>query len=305
MAQSKVLYIHVTGLSSEVLKNLVLAGIRAVLCDGRPYPEAVKETPLLFLKQIDRQTQGSMHSNKSVAEVLQSKVEELNPLLGECAIYNTSPADLTDEFVAQFQIVLCSHVRLTDAIRISRAVTAAGHQFFMADCFGLNGAAIIDLGQQHTYRPEVGKKLLDVQTLGVHYVPLEVAMLQMSLQDATNRFHKSPPNIWIQYRCLLEYVDQHNGVWPTTDTVEEFVQGIHQWLAQTASTMISKVTHEELRLLARTASAEVAPVCSILGGVLGNEIIKAISGKGEPANNTLLFDGSSCKLWNFLVRPKL
>jgi ubiquitin-like 1-activating enzyme E1 A len=28
-----------------------------------------------------------------------------------------------------------------------------------------------------------------------------------------------------------------------------------------------------------------------MGGVVGNEVIKAISGKGEPAHNTLLFDG--------------
>jgi hypothetical protein len=47
---------------------------------------------------------------------------------------------------------------------------------------------------------------------------------------------------------------------------------------------------ENLRSLALKASAEVSPVCSVLGGIIGNEVIKALSGtKGEPANNILLF----------------
>jgi ubiquitin-like 1-activating enzyme E1 A len=50
--------------------------------------------------------------------------------------------------------------------------------------------------------------------------------------------------------------------------------------------------------------AQLAPVCAILGGILGNEIIKVISGKAEPANNTILFDGKTCKAWTFLVQPK-
>jgi hypothetical protein len=45
-------------------------------------------------------------------------------------------------------------------------------------------------------------------------------------------------------------------------------------------------------------------VCAVLGGMLGNEIIKVVSGKGEPANNTLLLDGNLCKTWTFLVQPK-
>eukprot|EP00529_Nitzschia_sp_RCC80_P038751 CAMPEP_0113442912 /NCGR_PEP_ID=MMETSP0014_2-20120614/1860_1 /TAXON_ID=2857 /ORGANISM="Nitzschia sp." /LENGTH=62 /DNA_ID=CAMNT_0000333837 /DNA_START=1 /DNA_END=189 /DNA_ORIENTATION=+ /assembly_acc=CAM_ASM_000159 len=49
--------------------------------------------------------------------------------------------------------------------------------------------------------------------------------------------------------------------------------------------------------------AQVAPVCAVLGGSLGNEIIKVVSGKGEPANNTLLFDGEACKMWSFMVKP--
>ena len=55
---------------------------------------------------------------------------------------------------------------------------------------------------------------------------------------------------------------------------------------------------------AKAGMAQVVPVCAVMGGILGNEIIKVISGKGEPANNTILFDGLSCKGITFLVQPK-
>ncbi|CAK9183537.1 unnamed protein product [Ilex paraguariensis] len=42
------------------------------------------------------------------------------------------------------------------------------------------------------------------------------------------------------------------------------------------------------RLLASTT--EFPPVCAIIGGILGQEVIKAISGKGDPLKNFFFFD---------------
>ena len=302
MAKSKVLYIHVTGLSSEILKNLVLAGVRAVLCDGRPFA-ALEATPTFFLNHENRRSK-KPKTSATVAQVMKEKIEELNPLLGECEIHDTAVKDLTDEFLKEFSIVICSRVSMSDAVRISKAVTAAGNKFYMADCFGLNGAAAIDLGADHTYRPELGKKLLDMTVLKAH-VPLETLLMKVSLDQATNRFHKTPPSVWVQYRCLLEYVETQ-GSWPSAENAADFASKIQQWIATSAPSLTDNpdLTEEALQNLAKIATAEVAPVCSVLGGILGNEVIKAISGKGEPANNTLFFDGSTFKCWNFLVQPK-
>ena len=40
-----------------------------------------------------------------------------------------------------------------------------------------------------------------------------------------------------------------------------------------------------------TATSELGPVCAIVGGILSNEIIKAVSLKGRPHNNFLLYNG--------------
>lgn len=296
MARSNVLYIHVTGLSSEVMKNLVLAGIRAVLCDDRPYPEALKHTPTFFLDREDRKKQ-----KNSVAEAIRPKIEALNPLLGDCEVVKYS--DLTNARLADFSIVVCSRaVSMSEAIRISKATVDGGGKFYMADSFGMAGCAAFDLGANHKFRPEKGKELLDETGLMQH-VPLE-AILSCKLEDCTNRFHKKTPTQWVQYRCLLEYLQQ-TKTWPTTSSAIDFIDTITKWIEKYPKMKGHEaLTNEALGMLATTASTELSPVCSVLGGALGNEIIKAISGKGEPANNTLLFDGVSCKLWNFLVEPK-
>ena len=313
MASSSVLYIHVTGLSSEIIKNLVLAGIRAVICDNRIFPEAILDTPSIFLTNDDREENKIVDDNaasnkrikRTVADAMKSKIEELNPLLGDCEICNESVSQLTSEYISKFSIIVASRLcSVSDAIRIANVCTAAGNKFYMADCFGLNGVSVLDLGKDHTYRPEIGKKLLDVTTLK-HHISLASIFNEAKLHDATNRFHKTPPPSWMQYRCILEYVERKNQ-WPDSTNAVEFVETIREWVQTTSPSLIDHelLSPKALHDLAQTATVEIAPVCSVLGGILGNEIIKAISGKGEPANNTLLFDGVSCKSWTFLVQPK-
>ena len=299
MAKSSVLFIHCSGVSSEVLKNLVLAGIRAVLCDDRPYPSAMHSTPSFFLSQEDRSTKVA---KQTVAEAMRPKIEEINPLLGECQV--CSYAELTDEFLKGFSIVVCSRLpSQSEAIRLSKGTVAGGGKFYMVDTFGLQGACAFDLGANHTFRGEKGKELGEARGLKEH-IPLD-EMLKTPLQDAINRFHKKPPIQWIQYKCILEFVET-TKTWPSAANASVFATTTAAWIAKDSPSLTDHpaLTEDSLQKLAKVATAEVAPVCSVLGGILGNEIIKAISGKGEPANNTLLLDGTSCKLWSFLVKPK-
>ncbi|XP_065628297.1 SUMO-activating enzyme subunit 1B-1-like, partial [Quercus suber] len=39
-----------------------------------------------------------------------------------------------------------------------------------------------------------------------------------------------------------------------------------------------------------TGTREFPPVCAVIGGILGQEVIKAISGKGDPLKNFFFFD---------------
>jgi len=323
MSSARVLYVHITGVSSEILKNLVLAGVRAAICDGRPYPSTASTTPSSFLPPAERlalndekegylppqsteESDGERPTKKrrstTMANAMKPYVEELNPLLDECEINETPIEDVPDSYFEKFDIVIASRLGIRQAVRIASATTSSGGKFYLVDTFGLSGCAAIDLGEKHEFRRELGKKLSDVTRLS-SYLSMK-HMMGLKLANATGRFDKVPPRIWAMYRSLLEYQDE-TGSFPSSETAADFAEKTMKWLDDCGDAVVGKDflgSEAELKQLSLLASAEVSPVCAVLGGLLGNEVIKAISGKGEPANNLLLFDGTDGSCRNFLLK---
>ena len=150
MNDARVLYVHVTGVSSEILKNLVLAGVRAAICDGRPYPDAVATMPSSFLPPVKRAVNGAMKAGAgveddaidanavpaakrartaTVASAMQERVHELNPLLDACEINEMVLEDVPDEYFANFDIIVASRIGLIQCRRISKVANDAGNKF--------------------------------------------------------------------------------------------------------------------------------------------------------------------------------
>ena len=308
VARTQVLYIHVTGVTSEVLKNLVLAGIRATICDTRPFPDAMANgTPNFLLPPSSAAEPAAKKQKTTVGQALKPVVENLNLLLGDCEIIDRDASELDAGFLQGYPIVIASRIAPAEALRISQLVTAAGNKFFLVDTFGIYGGSLMDWGD-HTYRPEMGNKLLDPKPL-LPKVSLQDAWdtpFTKSLQKFRKKYRQHPPVEWMRYRLILEYFHQTNR-WPTADDITDFVQISLAWIQTTAAELPPHDALKEgtlARLATNAAAGELAPVCAVLGGLLGNEVIKAISGKGEPANNTILFDGKAGKAWTFLVQPK-
>jgi ubiquitin-like 1-activating enzyme E1 A len=304
--QSKVLYIHITGVSSEIIKNLVLAGIAATLCDPRP-ASILQDVGRCFFtptqQQVQQQVQQHPSAKKikfdSAAHAAQPLIEGLNPLLGSCPLLLKSVEELTEDDLKDFAVVVASQIPIAQAVRLSQIVTNQGHVLYVADCFGMRGAAMIDLGRHYQYRPEMGQKLGE-PTLLKDYVPLS-EMVLVPLHRAVNRFHKHPPPTWVMYRCLLEYHKQ-TSKWLGQYAVDEDTDTTRANLQEILKTNQVKLTEQQLDDLVVAGMAQVAPVCAVLGGIIGNEVIKIITGKGEPANNCLMLDGDACKAWSFLVK---
>lgn len=300
MASAKVLYINMSGISSEIMKNLILAGIRGAIADGRSYPDAVSETPSSFLPPHERlvekkesdEPEAKRQKKMSVAKAMQPHVLELNPLLEECEINEEEMDSIPDEYFSKFDIVIASKMSLEQAIRISNATTKADGKFYFVHSFGFYACALIDLGVNHTFRKETGKdKLSDVMKISP-YLSLD-DMTKKNLSDVKDRWHKSgPPMIYTKYRTILNFLEQKKE-YPTEEIAAEFVSLTKEFLKSQGLEEGYIGSDDDLKDLAKTANAEVSPVCAVIGGVIGNEVIKAISGKGEPANNMLLFDGTT------------
>jgi ubiquitin-like 1-activating enzyme E1 A len=304
MGKARVLYVHVTGVSSEILKNLVLAGIRASICDPRS-PDQALQSPSFFLNAERECSSPKRLKFETVADAVKSPVELLNPLLDECEVLRRkSVDDLTQQDVQSYTAVVASRITMAQGIRLCRWVTGAGGAFYHVDTFGLQGACAVDLGPDRKYRPEKGKELLDETSLS-DYVPLQ-ELYKVPFDRAVNRFHKQgPPAQYLLWRSLLEYVEA-TGRWPDATSSDDFCARTLEWVQNSSPASVDRddgaLGEGTLKCVARVATAEIAPVCSVLGGLVGNEIIKTLTGKGEPANNTLLFDGTSCKAYTFLIK---
>lgn len=318
MSSAKVLYINTTGISSEILKNLVLAGVHASIADGRTYPDAVAHTPSSLLppreriKAISKAEEDSQKKEEgngrdakkmkkmTVARAMAPYIEELNPLLPTCEINEEEDIEsIPTEFLKQFDIIIASQISLQQAMYItnSTATVTDGKKpkFYLVHSFGFVSCALIDLGENHEYRQEIGKELSDIRTMK-DYLTLE-DMMSVKLCDIKDRWHKNgPPTIYAKFRCILNYHAVRKE-WPNEKNVSEFIQVTKEFLEQQGLKEDYIGDDSDLERLSITATAEVSPVCAVLGGVLGNEVIKAISGRGEPANNILLFDGleGGCK----------
>eukprot|EP00527_Entomoneis_sp_CCMP2396_P007809 CAMPEP_0198143626 /NCGR_PEP_ID=MMETSP1443-20131203/8577_1 /TAXON_ID=186043 /ORGANISM="Entomoneis sp., Strain CCMP2396" /LENGTH=346 /DNA_ID=CAMNT_0043806889 /DNA_START=51 /DNA_END=1091 /DNA_ORIENTATION=- len=314
MSQAKVLYINITGVSSEILKNLVLAGIRPSICDVRKVGENesfLKQTPSFFWAPFldeDSDNGGGKRlkrdADTTIAQLVQPSIEELNPLLGDCELVTNPISELTEELLKSYSVIVASHV-LPSEIMALKAKLQPATKLLWVDSFGMHSSCWMDFGECHTYRPEQGKELLDPITLTPN-IPVS-QMYDIPLHLAVNRFHKqTPPPSLVKHKTLLAYVD-HIQQWPKNLDTEDFVKYIREtWLPATSPDLLENPLFqpEALKELAMQGTAELIPVCSVLGGMVGNEIIKAISGKGAPANNTVLFDGTTCKGWYFLLQEK-
>lgn len=313
MSSARVLYINLTGVTCEIMKNLVLAGVAAVVCDDRPYPEAVREMPCSFFHaeemekaMLPESNEGEPDAKKAkripatVASAIQSKVEELNPLLsGRNSIEERALSSLPDDYFSQFDAIVASRLTVLEAKHISLSLQQAevGKLFIVTDTFGFDGCAHLDFGSSHTYRRELGKdKLSDLLKIEPYISMAD--MLDAPLAGVKGRWDKEVPRTLVLQRLLMDYWGRSkNG---QNNETQPFVEFSNEWLSlNNLSTVGESLDLNQLAVIAD--HPEVSPVSAVLGGILGNEVIKALTGKGEPANNIMLFNGFDGGCRSFLL----
>lgn len=101
------------------------------------------------------------------------------------------------------------------------------------------------------------------------------------------------------FQALHTFVRRHEGVLPAPGDVtqaEELLQIVYE-LNERAPAESFRLSREEIdakadliRALARTSQGMIAPMTAFLGGVLGQEVLKAVSGKFMPIKQFFYFD---------------
>ncbi|KAH9315128.1 hypothetical protein KI387_023755 [Taxus chinensis] len=153
--------------------------------------------------------------------------------------------------------------------------------FYSVDCRGSCGEIFVDL-QNHTYNQ---KKLEDF--------PLQVRF--PSLEEATSVCWSSLPRntakLYFAMR-IVETFEQVEGREPgdLSSTDLPSVLNMRKKLCEEQGLAESRISDLLLQRIVDVGKRELPPVCAIVGGILGQEVIKAMSCKGDPLKNFFFFD---------------
>ncbi|KAG8753733.1 hypothetical protein FRC14_005770 [Serendipita sp. 396] len=199
--------------------------------------------------------------------------------------------------------VLVIRLRDTDqatAIRVNDASRKLGKKFYCAGSFGLSGYVFCDLLEHHHVAPprSLAKEgaTSRLEQFKTSYAPLASA-LQHSWKETTSNATKvlRPQTVFSILACW-EYQTQH-GAPPSSSNATVELESIANRLlrkAQVRQKVCTAVPRETIEYFSPTAALEWSPSCAVLGGMLGQDILKALAAREPPMANFFFFDGQTC-----------
>ncbi|CAM9434302.1 unnamed protein product [Ectocarpus sp. 6 AP-2014] len=281
MSGSRVLFSGINGVTVEGCKNLLLAGVSATLQDqASAQPSDIGANFLLSGQDV----------GKNRAEASADNARELNRLASVSS--ETRPLEeLPDGFFKAFRVVVLSGAAPAQRRRVSTLCRKFNAAFYTVETFGYDGLLFCDLGPKHVYRREIGQILSDPMDMEFPSLEEASAAQWSSLKDRWG----PPPKPFVTAQVVALFQEKF-GRRPLPSDTPECAAVIESALENNGLPPdflgeAGPVAGGAAASLCATATAEVSPVCAILGGILGQEVIKAISGKGAPACNCVALTG--------------
>ncbi|KAL7747677.1 E1 ubiquitin-activating protein aos1 [Sorochytrium milnesiophthora] len=291
---ASVLVLGFNGLACEAVKNMVLAGVGSVtLVDDTLLSEADLGCNF-FVSSTD------VGANR--ADASKPRIQQLNPRVQvECI--RLSARLVTREHIAAHQLVILTrHLDPSDVSSINRLCrerfpSPAG--FLYAATPSLSGYIFADLGQ-HIYTEELPGSVIKQRMQ--EYVPFEQAVLspQEHTKNDGNAALLTGRRLNTQLRAVRGLLIAKHLLSGSNDA-EEAVTGelVHRGLLPSNYTEEQRqqvmeqlqLTPDDMRLLIDNAHCELSFVCAVVGGVLAQEAVKYLSGRGACLANLFVFDG--------------
>ncbi|EGD78712.1 hypothetical protein PTSG_01692 [Salpingoeca rosetta] len=266
------------GLSVETCKNLVLAGVKSLtLADDTPVT-ARDLTAQFFLHPDDL--------NKNRAEATVPRLQALNPKVEVSAVTGLKPTQLTADAVANYDVVIVTDALFQDVAAVDDLCRSQGVKFYYGLSLGFFGFFFQDLNH-HDHLVE--KKSVNVDDASTsELVSIDFASWARVLQHnfkGTRR--RSLPHLFLVLRAFHQWQASNPLPQGVTPELLEHVARVFAASGVDENTVNSDFVERVLM----STHAELCLATAVVGGVLSGEVIKAVSGKGEPLNNCFCFDG--------------
>lgn len=282
LSKAHVLVSGMKGTVVEFCKNIVLAGVGSLtLIDDRLVTEEASYAN--FLIPPDENAYGG----KSIAELCCESLKDFNPMV-RVSVEKGDLSSFGVDFYNKFDIVVVSCCSLATKKLINEKCRKLSKRvaFYTVDCRDSCGEIFADL-QNYTY----SKKKLDET--------IECQLNYPSFEDAIAITWRALPRkaskLYFALRVIERY-EQAEGRNPGETSIADLpgVLKLKKELCEAHSLNESHIPDALLERLV-TGTKEFPPVCAVVGGILGQEVIKAISGKGDPLKNFFFFDAMDGK----------
>lgn len=278
LSKSRVLVIGMTGVVAELCKNIVLAGIgNLTLMDDSPVTAEASSANFLILAEE------SNHKGKSIAEVCRESLRDFNPMV-HVSVEKGSVKDLSANFLDNFDAVVLGRASVIVKKQVNEMCRKRPQRiaFYSVDCRGSCGEIFVDL-QNHTYTQ---KNQEDVVASQICFPSLEESM-----SVRWSSLPRKTTKLYFALRIIEEF-EQAEGRQPghVSSADLESVLSLQKKLCEEQGLSESRIPDILLERILDAGTRELPPVCAILGGILGQEVIKAMSCKGDPIKNFFFFD---------------
>ncbi|XP_066519816.1 SUMO-activating enzyme subunit 1 [Hoplias malabaricus] len=298
---SRVLLVGLRGLGAEIAKNLILAGVKALtLLDHEQVTEESRRAQFLIPVDADGQNQ---------AQASLERAQFLNPMV-EVKADTDQVESKSDDFFLQFDAVCLTGCSRDLMVRVDQLCASKNIKFFCGDVCGYHGYMFSNLGQEHHYveekakvvkqseetndGPEMKKPKVDpnettmVKKTASFCSFKEALEIDWTSEEAKVRLKRTPPDYFLLQVLLKFRTDIGRNPDPSS-----FSEDSHLLLQIRDDVLEAMGVNPELLPdnFVSYCFSEMAPVCAVVGGVLGQEIVKALSQRDAPHRNYFFFDG--------------
>lgn len=309
MRGSKNLIINLGGLSAEVVKNIVLAGVGSITIVDSKKVQPKDLSANFFLRETD-------DIGKKRAEAALPWIQKLNSRVEirlETEIHEIKSLD--EIFISQFNTVLATGVEFDDLCYLDDITHRNNQSFFAADLHGLYGYVFSDL-VEHQFKierekpnmptklgPETstrsilstlskreGEKHIEVLTKSEKYPSLRQVAEENSIDGKFGSQFKGRKLLKVSPllpTLLAFWASNKNEVY-----LETFKPSVIK-KAQDLGLPTGIITDEFIHSFISSLGAEFSPTAAVLGGVLAQDMLNILGQKEQPIQNLFLFDGNS------------
>ncbi|XP_029119489.1 SUMO-activating enzyme subunit 1B-1 isoform X3 [Elaeis guineensis] len=290
---------------------MVLAGIGSLtLMDDRSVTEDVLQSN--FLIPPDE----AYYSGRSLDELCCESLKDFNPMV-RVSVEKGDLSQFDGEFFDKFDAVVlsCCSLKTKKAINEKCRRRPRRVAFYAIECRDSCGEIFVDL-QKYTYiqvmssyvapcldyildcykhgcldTSDASKKSDGTAECQLNYPSLEEA-ISIAWRDLPRKVSK----VYFAMR-VIERFELSEGRNPGETSISDLplILKMRKELCDAQSLGESYIPTSLLERILAAGGKEHPPVCAILGGVLGQEVIKAISGKGDPLKNFFYFDTADGK----------